>query len=111
MVFAHGHRATQAAIEALRKCQTTLESLPFKERNVLCLYFVEGLSSSAIGALYHVQGATVRRWIKQTREDILQETRRLLRERLGMETAELPSLLGLVESQLDLSITRFLRTP
>jgi RNA polymerase sigma-70 factor (ECF subfamily) len=89
--------------------QTTLASLPFKERNILCLYFLEGMSSSAIGALYHVQGATVRLWIKQSRENILQETRRLLRERLGIETAELPSLLSLVESQLDLSITRFLK--
>jgi RNA polymerase sigma-70 factor (ECF subfamily) len=88
--------------------QTTLESLSAKERSVLSLYFLEGMTTSAIGALYRVEGATVRHWIKQMRAKILEETRRLLSARLEL-TGDLDSILKLVESQLDLSISRLLR--
>jgi len=87
----------------------TLSGLSAKERNVLCLYFLDGMSSTRIGALYKVEGATVRFWLKKSRENILNEMRRLLSERLRIDASELESLIVMVQSQLDLSISKFLR--
>src|SRR5262249_22511362 len=42
--------------------QTVLSTLPERERNVMRLHFLEGMTSAAIGALYQVQGATIRLW-------------------------------------------------
>jgi RNA polymerase sigma-70 factor (ECF subfamily) len=88
---------------------STLRSLPPRERNVLHLYFVEGMTSAAIGTLYRVQGATIRFWIKRSKAAILAGVRERLRSRLGAETEELESLLRLVKSELNVSISRFLR--
>src|SRR4029453_17054876 len=89
--------------------RTTLAGLPEKERTILCLFYLDGLTSKSIGALYRVHSATVRRWIDQARQRILEKTHALLRERLDLPPSELDSLLGLIQSQLDLSISRYLR--
>ena len=86
--------------------QTTLAALSPKERNVLALYYLEGMTSSAIGSVYRVSGAAVRLWIKEMRTKLLDETRRLLVDRLGITSSELDGIL--LQSQLDLSISRFL---
>jgi RNA polymerase sigma-70 factor (ECF subfamily) len=89
--------------------QATLSALSPKDRNVLCLYYLDGTSSSAIGAMYRVQGATVRLWIKQLREKILEHMRSILRETMGLDTTEFDHLMVVVQSQLDLSISRYLK--
>jgi RNA polymerase sigma-70 factor (ECF subfamily) len=89
----------------------TIERLSAKEKSVLSLYYLEGMSSAAIGALYGVTGAAVRLWIKDCREAMLVETHRILRERLGTDAAELESVLRVVGSQIDVSIRRLLRAP
>lgn len=87
----------------------TLAARSDKERNVLCLYYVEGMSSAAIGKLYGVEGATVRLWIKQYRGALLDEMRRAVGERLRLDASELESVVRLVQSQLDVSISGLLR--
>jgi len=87
----------------------TLASLGAKERNILSLYFLDGMSSTAIGALYRVHQATVRRWIEKLREAIVKETQRRLRERISVGPGELESLMLLVQSRLEVSISRVLR--
>ncbi len=52
--------------------------------------------------------ATAARRIQTAAEAVHTETRRLLRERLRLDTAELDSLAHLVQSQLHLSLTRLL---
>jgi RNA polymerase sigma-70 factor (ECF subfamily) len=89
--------------------ETTLSSLAPRDRNVLSLYFLEGMTSNEIAALYQVSGAAVRLWLKRSRGTILSETRRLLGDRLGMKDSELQSLMYVVQSQLDVSISRFLK--
>ncbi len=80
-----------------------------KDKNLLTLYFVDGLPSAAIGKLYGVHGATVRRWIEQARQTLLVETRQRLRQRLKLEASEFESLMILVQSKLDLTITHLMR--
>jgi RNA polymerase sigma-70 factor (ECF subfamily) len=89
--------------------QRTLAELPPRERNVLCLYFLDGKSSVAIGAIYQVEGATVRLWLKRLRATILAETKRLLGERLHLAEPELESLIGSLQDDLEVSLSRLLR--
>src|SRR5262249_35511447 len=89
--------------------RNALQALPERERTILSLHFIDGLSSGAIAPMFRVHGATIRRWIERARKDIVTHTHTLLRERLKITPEELESLMGLVRSQLDQSISKLLR--
>jgi RNA polymerase sigma-70 factor, ECF subfamily len=89
--------------------RAVLAEQPARDKNVLRLYFVDGLRSGAIGKIYGVHGATVRRWIERAREEMLAETRRRLAARLALHDSELESLMMDIHSQLDLTLSRCLR--
>jgi RNA polymerase sigma-70 factor (ECF subfamily) len=89
----------------------TLQGLSAREGNVLRLYFLDAMTAPAIGALYKVSGRTVQRWIAETRQRILDQTYKHLRERLKLSQTEFGVLLSLVESQVDVSIVRHLKRP
>ncbi len=91
--------------------RTTLAELPARERNVLCLYYVDGLSGEAIAAMYDVHAATIRRRIERCRAAVLERTLALVRERLEVSHEELESILALVQSQIDVSLSLLLRAP
>jgi len=82
--------------------------LATRERVLLRLHLVDGLSHERIAAMYDVNQSTVTRWIGKARESVLEETQRLLGERLGASATEVESLVALVRSELDLSLTRLL---
>lgn len=83
-------------------------ALPARQRAVLRLRFVDGLTDEKIGAVYGVHQTTVTRWVAAARETVMQETRRRLREQLGVGAAELESLAGVLRSRLDLSLSTLL---
>jgi RNA polymerase sigma-70 factor, ECF subfamily len=85
-----------------------LAALPPRERTLLRLHLVEGLSLERIGALYRTHKSTVSRWLARAREDVLAGTRTRLAERLRLSSGELHSLLREVPSQLDLSLPALL---
>jgi RNA polymerase sigma-70 factor (ECF subfamily) len=87
----------------------TIAELPARERAILSLYFLEGMSSAAIGELYDAHGATVRRWIERLRVQLLEDTRRRLVKQLGIDTHEFDSLMNLVRSRIDLHLSQVLR--
>jgi RNA polymerase sigma-70 factor (ECF subfamily) len=89
--------------------ETTLLGLNPREASLLRLHIVEGLTAEAIASTYRVNPRTIRKWIAECKRTILSETRRLLGDRLGLDEAELDSLMVLVRSQLNLSIVQFLR--
>ena len=99
---------TRYAREVGDSFAAVLGELPDKQRNILRLYFLEGLTIEAIAQLYRVHRMTVSRWIAQWRDEILAATQRLLRERLRLSPDELDSLLRLVQSRIDISIQRYL---
>lgn len=80
-----------------------------QDRNVLRLHFVDGLSLSQVGSAYQADKSTVSRWIAKSRLMLLQQTRKELSNRLQLDSKELDSLMHLVNSQLDLSISAVLR--
>lgn len=89
--------------------QATIASLTGDERTVLRMHYIDGLTIDQIGAAYRVHRSTVARWLAQSREKIMAETKRLLTERLKVAPSEVDSLIGLVRSQLDVSIYKYLK--
>ncbi len=98
-------RCKDAFAEALR---AAVSSLSDRDRMLLRLYHVDGLSLEAMGALYRVHLSTVSRWLTCARERVAEETTRRLRERLGVGRSEVDSIAALVMSQIDVSLTRLL---
>ena len=78
--------------------------LPTREGNVLRLHFLDGVAPAAIAAMYRVSVRTVQRWIAAAERDLLAGVRRILTDRLHLSPSELDSLLGLVRSQLSVSL-------
>ncbi len=87
-----------------------LAALEPRQRNFLRLKYLDGLSIDQLGALYGVHRSTAARWVVGAQEALLQETRRLLTERLRLTRSQLDSVLRLISSQLDVSLSRLLRS-
>jgi RNA polymerase sigma-70 factor (ECF subfamily) len=88
-----------------------LSELDARQVTLLKLSFIEQLSASAIGVMYGVSSRTVQRWLVDLRDDVRVRTRQLLQARIAVSPSELDSLLGLVDSQLQLSLYRVLGEP
>lgn len=86
--------------EALRRATEGLES---KDRLVLRLYTVDNLTLDEIGRMHDVNRSTVWRWLAQARHRLLEAFRAELSRTLGLTSAEVESLLRVVQSRLDLS--------
>jgi RNA polymerase sigma-70 factor (ECF subfamily) len=90
---------------ALRDAASALEA---RLRTVLRMSFVDALSIDEIGAVYGVHRATAARWIQRACDELFEETRRLLAERLAISQTELDRVTALVQSQLEVSLTQLL---
>jgi RNA polymerase sigma-70 factor (ECF subfamily) len=91
----------QALAEALRKALTVL---PERERALLRLHHLHGLTMDRLAAMYGESRSSVARHVAQARERLLELTRQELSSRLKLAGVEVESLLGLVQSRLDLSL-------
>jgi RNA polymerase sigma-70 factor (ECF subfamily) len=89
--------------------QATLAELSGDERSVLKMHYIDGLNIDEIGTAYRVHRSTVARWLSHSREKIMDETKKRLTERLKIQGSEVESIIGLVRSQLDVSIYKFLK--
>jgi len=85
-----------------------LAELEPRERNLLRLQIVHGLSATGIAAVHHVHRATAKRWLAHARARVLESTRAGLKTSLRVETEELDSIMGLIDSRLDASVRRWL---
>jgi RNA polymerase sigma-70 factor (ECF subfamily) len=88
-----------------------LAGLPDRDRLLLKLTIVSGLSHEQLANIYRVNQSTITRWIARAREQVLAATEREVCSRLGLPPGEFRSLAGLLVSRLDLSISRVLDTP
>jgi len=80
-----------------------------RERTFLRHATVDDLTLEQIAAAYDLHRATVARTLKSARERLLSETRARVLERLGIEVEQLTSALAVLDSKLDLSLSRVLR--
>jgi RNA polymerase sigma-70 factor (ECF subfamily) len=85
-----------------------LASLEPRDRNVLRLVYLDGLTAEQVGLTYGVHRVSVARWLGQIREALFEKTRALLRERLHIAASEVESLTRMCLSQLDVSLDRLL---
>jgi RNA polymerase sigma-70 factor, ECF subfamily len=98
------HREDFAA--AFREALGSLES---RARNVLRLSYVDRLSIDQIGTMYGTHRATAARWLNSAREELMVQTRQRLAQRLKLTQSDLNSLLGALQSNLEISLNRILR--
>lgn len=95
-------KAFEAAVEA------ALGELPDRERLVLRLYLVSGMTLGAIGKTFGVTQQTVSRWLAEARTNVIAAVQRGLGQRLQLPDGDVTSIARLVASQLDISISRLL---
>jgi RNA polymerase sigma-70 factor (ECF subfamily) len=70
--------------------------------------FIDGLTLDQLAAAAGVHRATAARWLARIRSDLLDSTRLALRERLGVDAAEVESVVRLIASNFEVSVRRLL---
>ena len=85
-----------------------MAAMPERERALLRLHVLHGMSIDKIGELYGAHRATAARWLAQAREGIFDRTRAELSRRIGVSETEVDSIIRLVQSKLELSLNRVL---
>jgi RNA polymerase sigma-70 factor (ECF subfamily) len=85
-----------------------IERLPAKQRLLLRLNLVDGMSIDKLAVAYHVGRSTAARWLASARSALLEEARREMRAKLGLTASELESIGADMRSQLEVSILRLL---
>jgi RNA polymerase sigma-70 factor (ECF subfamily) len=88
-----------------------LERLGQRERLVLRLYLVSGMTMAAIGSSLGLSQSSVSRQVADARLTVLEHVRQLLADRLALHHSDLRSLYRLVGSRLDVSLSRILGAP
>jgi RNA polymerase sigma-70 factor (ECF subfamily) len=77
---------------------------PRRARTLLRLHWLDGLTLDRLSAIYHVPRSTLARQLASARQALLDDVERRLRSRLGVDTAELHSILRLVASRIELAM-------
>jgi RNA polymerase sigma-70 factor (ECF subfamily) len=96
----------QHFIDAFRNA---LGSVSAQSRALLRLHYLEKVTTGALASLHGVSRPTIVRRLADAREEVLVAVSEHVRERLQVEGSEYESLLDLVRSQIDLSLTGMLR--
>lgn len=79
-----------------------------RDRNLLRLHHLSGVTLDALAAMYAVHRATAVRWLADARAKLLSGTRTRLASDLSVSDAELDSIIALIDSRLDASVARLL---
>jgi RNA polymerase sigma-70 factor len=95
-------------LEFRQALQQAFAALSREQRNLLRFYFVDRLTTTEISELFRVGQPTVSRWLKRTREQIHEETKHRLKERLRLSSQEFESLVEDIMSRFDLSLSQVL---
>ena len=83
-------------------------SLGSHGRVILGLRWVRRLGLKEIGALYGVTKSTASRWVIDAQQTLVDETRRLLRQRLGITEEDLAAMAGELTDEIDVSLSGLL---
>jgi RNA polymerase sigma-70 factor (ECF subfamily) len=82
--------------------------LDARDRNLLRLHHLGGVTLDQLAAMYGVHRATAVRWLADVRKRLLAGTRARLRATLSISADELDSIMELIGSRLDASVRRLL---
>jgi RNA polymerase sigma-70 factor (ECF subfamily) len=97
------------AVQFRQAFAEALGSLDGRARTLLKLHFLDGLNIDKIGQLYSVHRATAARWLADIRASLADEVQSRLERRLRLRAGEFGSLLGVVRSQMNVTLSRILR--
>jgi RNA polymerase sigma-70 factor (ECF subfamily) len=89
-----------------RALSVALRQLTRRERLILRMNLVERVSVTRIAAIYKVSQPTVTRWIQRSARRIFATVKSLVCEELQIDTRELESLLLLVRSQIEITLSQ-----
>lgn len=79
-----------------------------RDRNLLRLHFLGGVTLEQLAQMYGVHRATVVRWLAAAREAVFGATREHVAEAIGAPDDELDEMFDLVRSRVELSVERLL---
>lgn len=97
------HRAAfKTAFEA------AMHGLSSRERTLLRLTTLDGLSLASVGQMYGKDASTVSRWLAAAREALLEGTRAALATTLKLDSNGLDSVMRAADSELNVSLARLL---
>lgn len=102
------HAKLQYRDEVIAALREAFAALPTTERSLLKLYLVDRLNIGEIGRIMGKSRATVGRLVVAVRQTVLDDTRARLVASLGIAGAEVDSVLRLVRSRLDLTLSQIL---
>jgi RNA polymerase sigma-70 factor, ECF subfamily len=97
-----------AALHFKEAFAEAVRCLPEDERDALRMHLYEGLSIDDLARIFGVHRATAARWLTRAREGLYAVTRERLVARLGCSDSEVDSMVRLMMSRVDLSLTRVL---
>jgi RNA polymerase sigma-70 factor (ECF subfamily) len=79
-----------------------------RDRNLLRLHFLGGVTLEQLATMYGVHRATVVRWLAAAREVVFGATRAHVADTIGAPAEELDEMFDLVRSRVELSVERLL---
>ncbi len=85
-----------------------LAALPVRERTALKLNALDGVPLDQIGAMYRKDKSTISRWLTHAQDTLLEQTKVNLQAQLGLDSAEVESLVAALKSQLQSSLVQLL---
>jgi RNA polymerase sigma-70 factor (ECF subfamily) len=91
-----------------RAATEALEALDPKAKLLLRQHLLDGVPVNRLAPVYGVHVATIYRRLEEARAALVRDVRRRLAGSLRLETGDVERLLGLFESQLDVSVRRLL---
>jgi len=97
----HRDAFRSAFVEALKR-------LTVRQRTVLRLNALSGLSIDELGTMYSVHRATAARWVQQAKDEVVKTTRELLAVNIKESSKAMSSFVRLLHTELDVSLRRHL---
>lgn len=91
--------------------QESFAALDRAQRNLARMVFIDGLTVDELSPMLGVHRATVARRVAKVRDELAAGTRQRLREKFKLSGSELDSLIRLVTSAFDVSLSKVLAEP
>lgn len=85
-----------------------LGALTAREKTLLRMHFLDGMSIDAMGVVYRVHRATIARWLAAARAKVMNSVSEKLSLDLQASSSDLHSLMGVLRSELDVSVRRII---
>jgi len=90
---------------ALEEC---FSALPSRQKTLLRMHFLDGMSIDEMGQVFHVHRATIARWLVAIRREVLEQICRKISLNLRTSSSEFRSMVRLVSPDVRLSLHRIL---